>query len=90
MTELIGSDIGNRMLFVKNEYWIGADPSCPICRADDPFCEPRHVRLYRGARGGWHAEHHKTPQRAVASDATNHRRIDWLSFRSASNGFSLG
>jgi hypothetical protein len=61
VTELIGSEIGNRMLLVKNEYWIGSDPSCPICRADDPFCEPRHVRLYRGSRGAWHAEHHKTP-----------------------------
>jgi FHA domain len=61
VTELIGKDIGNRILLVKNEYWIGADPSCPICRADDPFCEPRHVRLYRGPRGNWHAEHHKTP-----------------------------
>ena len=61
VTELIGSEIGNRMLLVKNEYWIGSDPSCPICRPDDPFCEPRHVRLYRGgSRGGWHAEHHKT------------------------------
>jgi hypothetical protein len=62
VTELIGSEIGNRMLLIKNEYWIGSDPSCPICRPDDPFCEPRHVRLYRGgSSGGWHAEHHKTP-----------------------------
>ena len=62
VTELIGSEIGNRALLVKDEYWIGSDPSCPICRPDDPFCEPRHVRLYRGgSRGGWHAEHHKTP-----------------------------
>ncbi len=62
ITELIGSDIGNRVLLIKNEYWIGSDPTCPICRPDDPFCEPRHVRLYRGgSKGGWHAEHHKTP-----------------------------
>ncbi len=61
VTELVGSDIGNRMLLVKNEYWIGSDPACPICRPDDPFCEPKHVRLYRGSRGSWHAEHHKTP-----------------------------
>jgi hypothetical protein len=61
VTELLGKDIGNRVLLVKNEYWIGSDPSCPICRPDDPFCEPRHVRLYRGgSRGGWHAEHPKT------------------------------
>jgi hypothetical protein len=61
VTELIGSEIGNRMLLIKTEYWIGSDPTCPICRPDDPFCEPRHVRLYRGgSRGGWHAEHPKT------------------------------
>ena len=61
VTELIGSEIGNRMLLIKTEYWIGSDPACPICRPDDPFCEPRHVRLYRGgSRGGWHAEHPKT------------------------------
>jgi hypothetical protein len=78
VTELIGSEIGNRMLLIKNEYWIGSDPSCPICRPDDPFCEPRHVRLYRGgSRGGWHGEHNKTqnglwmrmPQIAVESTA---------------------
>jgi FHA domain len=78
VTELIGSEIGNRMLLIKHEYWIGSDPSCPICRPDDPFCEPRHVRLYRGgSRGGWHAEHNKTqnglwmrmPQIAVESTA---------------------
>ena len=61
LTELIGSEIGNRILLVKNEYWIGSDPTCPICRPDDPFCEPRHVRLYRKPQGGWHAEHNKTP-----------------------------
>jgi hypothetical protein len=78
VTELIGSEIGNRMLLIKTEYWIGSDPACPICRPDDPFCEPRHVRLYRGgSRGGWHAEHPKTsnglwmrmPQISVESTA---------------------
>jgi len=62
LTEMLGKENANRVLLVKNEYWIGADRSCPICRPDDPFCEPRHVRSYRGgAKGGWHAEHHKTP-----------------------------
>jgi hypothetical protein len=61
VTELLGKEIGNRILLGKSEYLIGSDPSCPICRPDDPFCEPRHVRLYRGSRGAWHADHHKTP-----------------------------
>jgi hypothetical protein len=60
LTELLGQEIGNRVLLVKGEYWIGSDPTCPVCRPDDPFCDPKHVRLYRGSRGGWHAEHNKT------------------------------
>ena len=32
----------------------------PSKAGDDPFCDPKHVRLYRGSKGGWHAEHNKT------------------------------
>jgi hypothetical protein len=60
LTELVGGQIGNRVLLEKPEYWIGSDPSCPICRAADPFCEPWHVRVYRNPRGQWHAENNKT------------------------------
>ncbi len=60
LTELLGNEIGNRLLLVKPEYWIGSDPTCAVCRPDDPFCEPRHVRLFRGTRSNWHAEHSKT------------------------------
>ncbi|WP_435020885.1 FHA domain-containing protein [Tundrisphaera sp. TA3] len=60
LTELLGREIGNRILLVKGEYWIGSDPSCTIHRSDDPFCEPRHVRLARSSKGGWVAEHNKT------------------------------
>jgi hypothetical protein len=60
LTELIGSEIGNRTLLTKNEYWIGSDPACLICRSDDPTCEPRHVRLYRKENGSWNAVHNKT------------------------------
>jgi hypothetical protein len=60
VTELVGYEIGNRMLLVKPEYWIGADATCQVCRSDDPFCEPRHVRLFRAQSGSWYAEHNKT------------------------------
>jgi hypothetical protein len=60
VNELIGKEIGNRALLIKPEYWIGSDPACPICRPDDPFCEPRHVRVYRNPNGSWHVEHNKT------------------------------
>ena len=60
LTELLGHDIGNRILLVKGEYWIGSDPTCHVSRPDDPFCEARHVRLYRSSKGIWQAEHSKT------------------------------
>jgi len=60
LTELLGREIGNRLLLVKDEYWIGSDPACAVGRPDDPYCDPRHVRLSRSAKGGWNAEHHKT------------------------------
>ena len=60
LTELIGREIGDRTLLVKDEYWVGSDFHCAICRADDPFCESKHARVFRTARGGWGVEHFKT------------------------------
>jgi pSer/pThr/pTyr-binding forkhead associated (FHA) protein len=60
VTELVGDTIGNRVVLLKPEYWIGSDPACPICRPDDPFCEPYHVRLFRNPKGAWQAENNKT------------------------------
>ena len=60
LTELLGREIGNRVLLVKEEYWIGSDPACAIARPDDPFCDPRHARIYRSSRGRWCVEHNKT------------------------------
>ncbi len=60
VTELVGNEIGNRILLVQPEYWLGSDPACPIGRPDDPFCEPRHVRLFRAPSGSWYAEHNHT------------------------------
>jgi pSer/pThr/pTyr-binding forkhead associated (FHA) protein len=60
LTEMVGAEIGSRIILVKAEYWIGSDPSCPICRSDDPFCEPHHVRLYRGSKENWHVQNNKS------------------------------
>jgi hypothetical protein len=51
----------SRLPLTKAEYWIGSDTACPIFRADDPFVEPRHARLYRDAKGAWHAQNNKSP-----------------------------
>jgi pSer/pThr/pTyr-binding forkhead associated (FHA) protein len=60
LVELVPGGIGNRYVLTRPEYWIGTDPTCAICRPDDPFCEPRHVHLHRDPSGGWHAEHKKS------------------------------
>lgn len=60
LTEMLGREIGNRVLLTKGEYWVGSDTSCQVSRPDDPFCEPRHARLFRGSRGHWTAEHNQT------------------------------
>lgn len=74
ITEMIGYEIGNRVLLVKPEYWIGTDPTCSICRSGDPFCEPRHVRLFRA---WWcvvrRAQPH--PERPLAAHVADRRGI---------------
>jgi hypothetical protein len=61
ITEILGQEeIGNRIVLVKPEYWIGTDSICHISRADDPFCEPRHARIYRNQNGKWYADHNKS------------------------------
>lgn len=60
LVELVGNAISNRVLLLGSEYWIGTDPSCAICRVNDPFCEARHARLWRDAKGQWQVEQSKT------------------------------
>ena len=59
LVEMLGNAVSNRVLLLADEYWIGTDPACTICRVNDPFCEPRHVRLFRDAKGVWHMEPNK-------------------------------
>ena len=60
LVELVGNAFSNRVLLLGQEYWIGTDPTCAICRANDAFCEARHARLWRDAKGRWQAEQNKT------------------------------
>ncbi len=60
LTELTPGGIGNRVVLTRSEYWIGTDPACAVNRPDDPFCEPKHCRIFRGSNGAWHADHPKT------------------------------
>jgi len=59
LVELVAGGIGNRILMTRAEYWIGTDASCAICRPQDPFTEPKHVRLFRAAKGVWTAQNNK-------------------------------
>jgi pSer/pThr/pTyr-binding forkhead associated (FHA) protein len=60
LTEIIGQEIGNRVVLVKSEYWIGSEANCAITRPDDPFCESRHARVYRDQEGEWFADHNRS------------------------------
>jgi hypothetical protein len=60
LVELVTSGIGNRIMLARPEYWIGTDASCAICRPQDPFTEPKHVRLFRDPKGPWTAQNNKT------------------------------
>ena len=60
LTEIVGGAIANRFLLNRAEYWIGSDPNCGICRADDPFVDGRHARLFRDGTGRWQIEHQRS------------------------------
>ena len=60
LVERIPGQTVRRIELAAPECWIGSDPACFICRADDPFVEPRHVRLWWEDDGSWHAQHNKT------------------------------
>jgi len=47
------------MLLTNPEYWLGSHPTCAICRADDPFMDSRHARLFRDAKGAWNIQSNK-------------------------------
>ena len=57
LTELLPNGDGARRVLDDDEYWIGTDPSCVVQRADDPFCEARHVRIWRSTSDLWNIEH---------------------------------
>lgn len=55
LAELLAGMEAARFPLVAEAYWIGSDPACAVCRANDPFAEPRHVRLARAGKGDWEA-----------------------------------
>ncbi|AMV38878.1 FHA domain-containing protein [Planctomyces sp. SH-PL62] len=60
LAEVSQDGAGERKLLIQPEYWIGSDPKCAIQRPGDPFCEPRHARIYREPGGSWRVEHDRT------------------------------
>lgn len=60
LVELTSAGVGRRLALTLPEYWVGRDPSCVICRAEDLYVNARHARLYRDARSHWHIENHKS------------------------------
>ncbi len=65
----------NRTPARESEYWIGSDPTCPICRLEDPVLRatPRPPSPF--PNGGWHAEHNKTLKLSLAVYAADRGRV---------------
>ncbi len=59
-SEMIGSGMGSRTMLTQSEYWIGSDPTCEICRRQDPFVKSRHALLTRSPRGTWVIQNNRT------------------------------
>jgi pSer/pThr/pTyr-binding forkhead associated (FHA) protein len=59
LVEMVSHGMGMRLPLTKQEYWIGTDSSCEIHRADDPFADARHLRIYRSDKG-WHLQNNKS------------------------------
>jgi pSer/pThr/pTyr-binding forkhead associated (FHA) protein len=60
LVELVGTLASNRIVLARSDYWIGTDPSCSICRINDPYCEGRHARIFRDSKGNWQVEQNKS------------------------------
>jgi hypothetical protein len=60
LVEMLAGEDADRFPLLAAGCWIGSDPACSICRADDPFAEPRHVQLSRKSDGAWEARNNKT------------------------------
>lgn len=60
LVELTPAGPGQRWVLGQADCWIGRDQGCAVTRPDDPFVSPRHARLYRDAKGQWHAENNKS------------------------------
>jgi hypothetical protein len=56
LVELLRGAVHSQFALSRPEYWIGTDPECSVGRPNDPYCEPRHAKLFRDAQGMWHVE----------------------------------
>src|SRR5262249_37217572 len=71
VVELVGGKVFARLPVAKAEYWIGSDPVCDICRVNDPFIEPLHIRLYREVSDAWRTQKIKDMWQAQNNKTAN-------------------
>src|SRR5262249_10934848 len=60
-TALVGvGRSARRFPLAEKVVWIGRDPACGVCLADDPCVSPKHARLSRDRKGRWRVENNKS------------------------------
>ena len=60
LTELLAGGAGARIVLNRDQYWIGSDPDCDICRSEDPFVSDKHTCLVRSSKGTWVIKNNNT------------------------------
>ena len=60
LSELLTGGTGTRAVLNRDQYWIGGDEDCDICRKSDPFVSGKHATLTRSAKGTWVIQNNNT------------------------------
>jgi pSer/pThr/pTyr-binding forkhead associated (FHA) protein len=60
LSEVLRTGTGSRFTLDRDQYWIGRDRECDICRPNDPYLRGKHATLSRSPRATWIIEHNAT------------------------------
>ena len=58
LTELLAGGVGTRIALDREQFWIGSDQECEVCRPNDPFVSHKHASLTRSPKGTWVLQNH--------------------------------
>jgi len=60
LSEILRTGMGSRYVLDRDQYWIGRDRDCDICRPNDHYLSGKHASLSRSPRATWIIQHNAT------------------------------